>query len=69
MASGAAAMRRRKPTKAAQRATEALVRPLQFKTRDAYDAYLVQRAQERAELRARNVPPESIEAITGEVAE
>ncbi len=61
--------RKPKPTMAAQRATEALARPLQFKTRDDYDAYLVQREQERAELRALDVPPESIEAITGEVGE
>ncbi len=60
--------RDRKPTKAAQRATEALVMPLGY-TRDQWDVYVAQRAAERAELRARNVPPESIEAITGEVGE
>ncbi len=61
-------MRKRKPTKGLARATEALVMPLGY-TRAQWDAYVAQRAAERAELRARNVPPESIEAITGEVAE
>ncbi len=62
-------MTRRKPTKATQRSALDLVRPLQFPTRESWDAYLAQRAAERAELADRDVPPESIEAITGEVGE